>query len=129
MRKILLIIAAAAMMLPLPVGARTVTGKDLVRMGEFKITAYCPCDECSEGYGRLTSTGKYARSGHTIAVDPDVIGYGSRVLIGDSIYVAEDCGGIVKGDHIDIFVDTHEEVEEFEVKYKNVWVVRGDIEQ
>lgn len=95
-----------------------------IKMGEFKITAYCPCYECSEGYGRLTSTRKYARSQHTIAVDPSVISYGAKVKVGDTIYVAEDCGGKVKGDHIDVFFDTHEEVKEFGTKYKEVWVIK-----
>lgn len=93
-------------------------------MGEFKITAYCPCYECSEGWGRKCAMpGHYARSNHTVAVDPDVIGYGTVLLIGDTEYVAEDCGGGVVGDHIDIFFDTHEEVEEFGKKYENVWII------
>ena len=91
-------------------------------MGRCKLTAYCPCERCSGKFGRQTSTGKTCRSGHTVAVDPDVIGYGTILLIGDDEYVAEDCGPGVVGDHIDIFFDTHEEVEEFGVKYKNVWI-------
>lgn len=45
-------------------------------LGRFRITYYCNCDECSEGYGRLTSTGHICHSDYTIAVDPDVIPYG-----------------------------------------------------
>ena len=67
--------------------------------------------------------GRYCKSEHTIAVDPDVISLGSKVKIGDTVYVAEDVGGQVSGDHIDIFFDTHEEVEEFGVKYKQVEVI------
>ena len=100
--------------------------KTIIPMGEFLITAYCPCEECSEGYGRKTSTGHTARAEHTIAVDPSVINYGSKVKIGKHTYVAEDCGGKVNGDHIDIFFDCHEEVEEFGKKYKNVFVVKGE---
>ena len=95
-----------------------------IDMGQFKITAYCPCEYCSEGYGRLTSTHTYAKSNHTIAVDPVIISYGSKVKIGDIVYTAEDCGGLVKGDHIDIFFDTHEEVRDFGTKYKNVKIIR-----
>lgn len=98
--------------------------KTLISMGEFKITAYCPCEECSDGYGRMTSTRKIARSGHTVAVDPDVISYGTVLKIGDGEYIAEDCGGLVKGEHIDVFMDTHEEVLEFGKQYRNVWIVR-----
>lgn len=129
MKKIFLFLAMAMMMAVSPAAqARTTSGK-LINMGEFKLTAYCPCQRCSDHYGRLTSTGKYARSGHTIAVDPKEIAYGTKILIGDTVYIAEDCGGRVKGEHIDIFMDTHEEVEEFEVKHKNIWIVKGGFEQ
>ncbi len=95
-----------------------------IDMGEFKLTAYCPCHICSEGYGRATATGKRARSNHTVAVDPSAISYGTKIKIGDKIYTAEDCGGGVKGDHIDIFVDTHEETLEFGVQYKDIYLER-----
>lgn len=53
----------------------------------------------------MTSTGVIAEEGRTIAVDPDVIPYGSEVLIDGHIYIAEDCGSAVKGNVIDIFVE------------------------
>lgn len=40
-----------------------------------------------------------------MAVDPSVIPYGSEVLINGHVYIAEDCGGAVKGNVIDIFVE------------------------
>jgi len=60
----------------------------------------------------MTSTGVTAEVGRTVAVDPNVISYGSIIEIryadGSSHqYVAEDCGGGVKGNHIDIFVSDH----------------------
>lgn len=83
----------------------------------FKVTAYCPCKICSEGYGRTTSTGGIARSNHTIAVDPNIIPYGTRVRIKGVEYVAEDCGGDIIGDRIDVFVDTHSETYEWGGEY------------
>lgn len=104
---------------PINVNAKTID------MGEFKITAYCPCEGCSEGYGRQCAMpNRYAQSEHTIAVDPDVISLGSKVKIGDTVYTAEDTGGCVCGDHIDIFFDTHEEVEDFGVHYYEVTIIR-----
>lgn len=101
---------------------------ELINMGEFKLTAYCPCEKCSDNWGRQTYSGKTAEAGRTIAVDRSVISIGSKVKIGKHIYTAEDTGGKVDGDHIDIFFDTHEEVEAFAngkgIKYKNVWIVR-----
>lgn len=90
----------------------------------FKTTAYCPCKECSGGYGNHTATGKIARSNHTIAVDPDVIKYGTKVTIDGITYTAEDCGGAVKGNHIDIYFDNHADVEKYGVRYKKVRVKR-----
>lgn len=92
-------------------------------LGLCKITAFCPCEECSDNYGRQTATQRTARSGHTVAVDPDVVAYGTILKIGGHEYVAEDCGAHVVGDHIDIFVDTHEEVREFGKKYKKVQII------
>lgn len=91
---------------------------------KFKITAYCPCHECSGKYGRQTATGHTATSGHTIAVDQTVIPYGTHVKINGVEYIAEDCGGAVKGNTIDIFFDTHEETEQFGVKYLEVEVMK-----
>lgn len=76
-------------------------------------TAYCPCEECSEGYGTMTATGVTATEGRTIAVDPEIIPYGTNVLIDDKLYVAEDCGGLIKGNKIDIYFDDHSKVEKF----------------
>lgn len=86
----------------------------------YKITAYCPCTECSDDWGRATATGAVATAGRTIAVDPTVIPYGTEVIIDGHTYVAEDCGGAVKGNVIDIFFDTHEEVNAFGMKYAEV---------
>ena len=85
-------------------------------LGTFLITAYCPCYECSEGYGSKIAWNhaghKFARPYHTIAVDKNIIPYGTRVKIegyGDTIFVTEDCGGKVKGMHVDVFKSTHSE--------------------
>lgn len=92
-------------------------------LGVFKTTAYCPCQSCSEGWGRSTSTGARARAKHTIAVDPRVIPYGTKVMIDGIIYTAEDRGGGVKGNHIDVFYDTHSETRQHGVSYKEVYLI------
>ncbi len=83
------------------------SASELTSLGVFRTTAYCPCRSCSSGYGRRTSTGTIAQANHTIAVDPRVIPYGSKIMINGTIYTAEDCGGGVKGKHIDIYFDSH----------------------
>lgn len=76
-------------------------------LGTFRTTGYCPCSRCSGKWGKRTSTGAVPRSGHTVAVDPRVIPYGTKLMINGTVYTAEDCGGGVKGKHIDIYYDTH----------------------
>ena len=118
MKRVLLFLVMLMIPMQLEAGTR-------INMGEFKLTFFCPCEICSEGYRYQTSSGKTARSEHTIAVDPEVIDIGSKVLIDGIVYTAEDTGGGVKGDHIDIFVENHEETLKRGVQYTNVWVVRG----
>lgn len=93
---------------------------DLSRLGTepvlFTVTAYCSCRICCGNYspevtGReaRTSTGAIPQQGRTIAVDPMVIPYGTSVHIdGMGDYIAEDCGGAVRQNHIDVYFDSHE---------------------
>lgn len=87
----------------------------------YLLTAYCPCLECSEGYGNMTATGKRAVEGRTIAVDPKIIPYGTELYIdGVGYRIAEDCGGLVKGKHIDVYFDCHSKVDAFGKRYAEV---------
>ena len=79
---------------------------DYRSLGEFVITHYCDCEKCTDGDG-ITATGTKATEGRTIAVDPEVIPYGTIVIIDGHTYVAEDCGGAIKGNKIDIYMDNH----------------------
>lgn len=84
------------------------------RIDNCEITRYC-CEArehiCGTGDG-ITSTGVPVTPDWTCAVDPTVIPYGSDVMVdyGDSVafYKAQDCGGAIKGNHIDLAVDTHQ---------------------
>ena len=71
--------------------------------GIFDITFYVAT-------GNKTSTGTIPQQDRTIAVDPKVIPYGTIVYIeGIGARIAEDCGGTVKNNVIDVFVDTSRE--------------------
>lgn len=100
---------------------REETMPEFLDMGEFRLTAYCPCRSCcgiwADGY---TATGTIPVQGRTIAVDEDVIPYGSEVIINGHTYVAEDCGGSIIGREIDIYFESHEEANEFGVQYGKV---------
>ena len=97
------------------------------RTEEFIITAYCPCYECSEGWGDSTATGAKATEGVTVAVDPKVIPYGTRLKFDGKVYIAQDCGGAIKGNKIDLYFDSHEETIEWGVRVKQVEVLNGEV--
>ncbi len=82
----------------------------------FKATAYTHTDA---GCDRVTATGTRVRVG-TVAVDPSVIPYGTRMFIvsndGSYIYgiaTAEDCGGAIKDNRIDLYFETTSECFKF----------------
>ena len=56
--------------------------------------------------GYQTATGVRSSNLYTVAVDPNVIPLGSKILIDGEEYLAVDVGGLVKGDHVDIFTET-----------------------
>ena len=62
----------------------------------------------AEGSGTgLTSTGVVPYHG-VVAVDPDVIPYGTRMYIpGYGFAVAADCGGAINGNTIDLFMEDY----------------------
>lgn len=57
--------------------------------------------------GGCTATGTKAKYG-TLAVDPRVIPYGTKVYIKelDKVFTAEDCGGGIKGNKVDIYMNS-----------------------
>ena len=96
----------------LPTGeVLTYTHSDTVRA-----TAYTHTDQ---GCDNVTASGTVVHWG-TVAVDPRYIPYGTRMFImaSDGSYVygiatAEDCGGDIKGDRMDLYMPTYEQCREF----------------
>lgn len=91
-----------------------------------KATAYTSFDP---GVGTRTASGtnvKRNSSGYsTIAVDPRVIPLGTRVYVdGYGFAIAEDTGGAIKGNTIDVFLDTPAEAHNWGVKYVNVYILK-----
>lgn len=93
-------------------------------MGDFTLTAYCPCAECcGEWADGVTATGLPAVPG-IVAVDPEVIPMGSTIIIDGQRYLAADTGSGVTGTHIDICRSSHEEAVVFGVQTGDVWVLK-----
>ena len=76
-----------------------------------------------------TATGTKAREG-AIAVDPRVIPYGTRMFIvtedGQYIYgiaTAEDCGGLILGNRVDLYYDTEEECIDFGARWCTIYIL------
>lgn len=97
---------------------------ELKSLGRFKLTAYCACSKCCGKSDGITASGTKAKQGRTIAVDPKQIPYGTKVVINGHTYVAEDCGGSIKQNRIDVFFDSHKEALNFGVQYAEVFVLR-----
>jgi len=90
--------------------------------GIYEITHYCKCTRCCGKNDGITATGTQATAGRTIAVDPKVIPLGTEVIIDGQSYIAEDTGGAIKGNKIDIFCDSHEEAINRGRITREVWV-------
>lgn len=72
----------------------------------------------------ITSTGINPKWG-TIAVDPSVIPYGTKVYIPqfDKTFIAEDCGSAIKGNKIDIYMNDEEAVKNWGRKRIDIYIV------
>lgn len=93
-------------------------------IGKFQLSWYSPFELKKPREKLRTSTGSNPREGRTIAVDPNTIPYGSTVYIeGFGYYIAEDCGGAIKGNRIDIFTESHEKAIQLGRKTANVYIL------
>lgn len=100
-------------------GETKVLYKDSLRV---KATAY-------SGGNERTATGTRARrvvGGYsTVAVDPRVIPLGTKLYVeGYGYAIAEDTGGAIKGNIIDIYVNSESEAYTWGVKYVNVYILK-----
>lgn len=98
---------------------------------DIKATAYAPGPQCNDQWGSKTYLGTQIRPG-VIAVDPRVIPLGSRVFIkfpdGHGVYaIAEDTGGAIKGNRIDVAKWSMDEAKDFGIQYVKVYIIeRGN---
>lgn len=95
-------------------------------IGQFDLSFYCPCEKC---VGKkkivITASGTKPKANYTIAVDTRIIPLGSILYIeGFGYFVAQDTGGAIKGNRIDIFVDSHQQALKLGRKKANVYLLK-----
>lgn len=105
-----------------------------VSLGEFRLTGYCSCKICCNNFANnrpmdengneivYGAIGEELKEGYSIAVDPDVIPYKTEVIINGHTYKAQDCGGAIKGNRIDVYFENHNDALEFGVQYAEVFI-------
>ena len=97
------------------------------KLEDVTITFYC-CEEyehiCGTGTG-ITASGRRVTPYVSCAVDPDVIPLGSTIMIeynGEMVYLrADDTGGSIMGNRLDIAVRGHQEALELGIKTADIW--------
>ena len=109
---------------------------ELVSLGEFRITAYCPCEICCGNWAKdrpidedgkqlvYTASGELAIECMTIAADTSVLPFGTEVIIDDVRYIVQDRGKAIKNNRIDVYFENHQDALEFGVQYKEVFTER-----
>ncbi|TWH45573.1 3D domain-containing protein [Sporomusa sp. KB1] len=112
-----------------PTAEKTSAGapEDFQKVIDVKATAYAPGAHDNDQWGDKTFLGTTVRPG-IVAVDPDVIPLGSRVYIkypdGTGHYaVAEDTGGAIKGNRIDVALDSVDEAYDFGIKNAKIYML------
>lgn len=73
----------------------------------------------------ITATGTKPTEGRTIAVDPKVIPYGTKVYIPqfDRVFIAEDCGSAIKGNRIDIYMNDYDRCMDWGIKTIDIYII------
>ena len=105
-----------------------ITARGVVKVKKYitmkvKTTGYCNCSRCAGKWaGAPTASGTRPKQNRTIAVDRNLIKLGTKVQIGDEMYVAEDTGGAIKGKKIDIYYSSHSKAKSHGVQYKKIKV-------
>ena len=89
----------------------------LVSLGEYRISAYCPCEKCCLKSDGITASGTQATAGRTAAMNG--VPFGTKIVIDGHEYTVEDRGGGLGSKIIDIYFNTHEEA-----LNSGLWVTR-----
>lgn len=107
-------------------------------LGEFKITAYCPCEICCGNWAKnrpidengnvqvITASGELAVEGTTIAADTSILPFGTKIIINGNTYIVQDTGSAIKGRRIDVYFENHDDALEFGVQQLEVFLIKEE---
>ena len=94
----------------------------ILPLGSFTLRSYT--HPTSKKVSTKTATGTIPSSGRTVAVDPRVIPFGTKIYIeGLGERIAEDSGANIKGRQLDIFLPSVEHCRHFGVQTREVQVM------
>ena len=105
------------------------TKKLKVRATAYTADYNCTGKSAGDPAFGITSTGVKAKrnpNGYsTVAVDPSVIPLGSKLYVeGYGYAIAEDVGGAIKGNHIDLYYDSSDEMWGWGARNTNIYIVK-----
>jgi 3D (Asp-Asp-Asp) domain-containing protein len=83
-----------------------------------KATAYCN--------DPISATGTIPTEGITLAADPKVIPFGTKVYIPafNKVFVVEDCGSAIKNNRIDIYMDDYDKCMEWGIRDIQIYILK-----
>lgn len=94
-------------------------------LGEFIVTAYCPCVKCTGRGDGITFSGIKAAEGVTVGADLTRHPIGTKLYIeGIGERVVQDKGNAIKGNRLDLFKISHNSCLEFGKQKLKVWRVK-----
>ncbi len=103
----------------------------------MKVTAYCPCSKCCGCYADgITASGHKIQKGDMLIAADKCYPFGTIMHVPGYSDIAQwlrekakiyvrvlDRGGAIKGNHIDVFFNTHQEALNWGVRYLTVTVI------
>ena len=111
----------------------------MTKLGEYTITAYCPCETCCGIWAKnrpngivYGAAGIELQEGYSVAAPG--LPFGTILYIeGLGEYVVEDrpvswVAEKYDGKIIDIYFNNHEDAKAFELQHKEVFIVKGEIQ-
>lgn len=102
------------------------TKKELTHQEEvYEITAYCGCEKCCGKSNKITASGATAAEGVTAAAD-ESIPFGTKVVIDGVTYTVQDRGGVISGNRIDIYFESHSKALQHGRQTKKVVILKGE---